>query len=220
MYLCSTNHQIIGKNHSPKKKKAWLNAPFLLKVKVIRDYEAFRLNLEHCKTYNASAFRSFSIAVSVLLSDIYHQVQGADSKIYDATEWYICQGMRSPVNTHKPSFHVNTSLPAKHNNGKGASSGQRGGSMPSSSPNLEENMTEEEFFEWLQNAVQAGVFDNFAGSTSREKSSFFHGSRDRVGVGDGRRRWREAGDLGGWSRASWSVTEFIRLCCSFSSNAS
>lgn len=95
----------------------------------------------------------------------------ADSKIYDATEWYICQGMRSPVNTHKPSFHVNTSLPAKHNNGKGASSGQRGGSMPSSSSNLEENMTEEEFFEWLQNAVQAGVFDNFAGSTSSESPS-------------------------------------------------
>lgn len=84
---------------------------------------------------------------------------------------HLLQGMRSPVNTHKPSFHVNTSLPAKHNNGKGASSGQRGGSMPSSSSNLEENMTEEEFFEWLQNAVQAGVFDNFAGSTSSESPS-------------------------------------------------
>ncbi|XP_058212236.1 uncharacterized protein LOC131324324 [Rhododendron vialii] len=96
----------------------------------------------------------------------------ADSKIYDATEWYICQGMRSPVNTHKPSFHVNTSLTAKHNNGKGTSPGQRGASMPSSSSsNLEENMTEEEFFEWLQNAVQAGVFDNFAGSTPSESPS-------------------------------------------------
>ncbi|XP_057471621.1 LOW QUALITY PROTEIN: uncharacterized protein LOC130760359 [Actinidia eriantha] len=92
----------------------------------------------------------------------------ADSKIYDATEWYICQGMRSPVNTHKPSFHVNTSLTPKHNNGKGATnSGQRGGAMPSSS-NPEENMTEEEFFEWLQNAVQAGIFDNFSGGTSSE----------------------------------------------------
>ncbi|CAL5337994.1 unnamed protein product [Camellia sinensis] len=93
----------------------------------------------------------------------------ADGKIYDATEWYICQGMRCPANSHKPSFHVNPSLTAKHNNGKGTSSGQRGGAMPSS--NLEEGMTEEEFFEWLQNAAQAGMFDDFPGSTSSESPS-------------------------------------------------
>ncbi|XVF28172.1 hypothetical protein REPUB_Repub15cG0006000 [Reevesia pubescens] len=88
----------------------------------------------------------------------------ADSKIYDATEWYICQGMRFPPNTHKPSFHVNASVTSKHSTGKGSSSGQRGGKIPT--PNLEETMTEEEFLEWLQNAVQAGMFDNFSGSSS------------------------------------------------------
>ncbi|XAR56964.1 hypothetical protein NMG60_11024945 [Bertholletia excelsa] len=93
----------------------------------------------------------------------------ADSKIYDATEWYICQGMRCPVNSHKPSFHVNTSLNSKHNGGKGNSSGQRGGSIPASNP--EESMTEEEFLEWLQNAVQAGMFNNFTGSPSSESSA-------------------------------------------------
>ncbi|EEF43135.1 dnaJ homolog subfamily C member 14 [Ricinus communis] len=93
----------------------------------------------------------------------------ADSKIYDATEWYICQGMRCPANTHKPSFHVNTSITSKHNTSKGSSSGQRSGRMPAS--NMEETMTEEEFFEWLQNAVQAGVFDNFSGNTSAESPS-------------------------------------------------
>ncbi|XP_065863869.1 uncharacterized protein [Euphorbia lathyris] len=91
----------------------------------------------------------------------------ADGKIYNATEWYICQGMRCPANTHKPSFHVNTSLTTKHNMGsKGSSSGQRSGRMPTS--NMDETMTEEEFFEWLQTAVQAGVFDNVGGSTSAE----------------------------------------------------
>ncbi|XVF66067.1 hypothetical protein PTKIN_Ptkin10aG0004400 [Pterospermum kingtungense] len=90
----------------------------------------------------------------------------ADSKIYDATEWYICQGMRCPPNTHKPSFHVNTSVTSKHSTGKGSSSGQRGGRIPT--PNLEETMTEEEFLAWLQNAVQAGTFDNSSGSTSAE----------------------------------------------------
>ncbi|KAG4946199.1 hypothetical protein JHK87_042206 [Glycine soja] len=92
----------------------------------------------------------------------------AGSRIYDATEWYICQGMRCPANTHKPSFHVNTNLMSKHNSGKGTSSGQRGGRMPT--PNIEETMTEEEFFEWLQNAVQTGAFDNFSGTATESPS--------------------------------------------------
>ncbi|KAL6186102.1 hypothetical protein ACLB2K_042224 [Fragaria x ananassa] len=78
----------------------------------------------------------------------------ADSKIYNASEWYICQGMRCPANTHKPSFHVNTSVTSTKHSGKGTSSGQRGGRMPAS---VEECMTEEEFVEWLQNAMQTGI---------------------------------------------------------------
>ncbi|RDX75069.1 dnaJ, partial [Mucuna pruriens] len=92
----------------------------------------------------------------------------AGSRIYNATEWYICQGMRCPANTHKPSFHVNTNLMSKHNSSKGTSSGQRGGRVPT--PNIEETMTEEEFFEWLQNAVQAGAFDNFSGTAAESPS--------------------------------------------------
>jgi DnaJ family protein C protein 14 len=41
--------------------------------------------------------------------------------------------------------------------------------MPAS--NMEESMTEEEFFEWLQNAMQSGMFDNVSGSTSTESPS-------------------------------------------------
>ncbi|KAJ6432109.1 hypothetical protein OIU84_019379 [Salix udensis] len=93
----------------------------------------------------------------------------ADSKVYDATDWYICQGMRCPANSHKPSFHVNTSVTAKHNTSKGSSSGQKSGRMPT--PNMEETMTEEEFFEWLQNAVHAGAFNNQSAGTSTESPS-------------------------------------------------
>ncbi|KAJ8767314.1 hypothetical protein K2173_017358 [Erythroxylum novogranatense] len=91
----------------------------------------------------------------------------ADSRIYDATQWYMCQGMRCPANTHKPSFHVNTGITSKQTtSSKGpTTSGKRNGRMP------EESMTEEEFFKWLQNAVEAGVFDNFGGSTSAESPS-------------------------------------------------
>ena len=41
--------------------------------------------------------------------------------------------------------------------------GPRGGGIP---PSNMESMTEEEFVEWLQNAVQAGMFDNFADGNS------------------------------------------------------
>uniref|UniRef100_A0A7N0UDJ1 J domain-containing protein n=1 Tax=Kalanchoe fedtschenkoi TaxID=63787 RepID=A0A7N0UDJ1_KALFE len=102
----------------------------------------------------------------------------ADSKVYNATEWYICQGMRCAANTHKPSFHVNTSLNSKHSNKGGSSSGHRGGGVP---PPSNENMTEEEFFEWLQNAVQAGVFDNFNSGTSAESPSGKGGSSSKSG---------------------------------------
>ncbi|CAL1412950.1 unnamed protein product [Linum trigynum] len=100
----------------------------------------------------------------------------ADSKIYNATEWYSCQGMRCPVNTHKPSFHVNTSLTSKHPNpNKGptssAAKGPRVPPPPRPSPNLEETMTEEEFFEWFQNAVQSGMFENFGGASAAETPS-------------------------------------------------
>lgn len=80
----------------------------------------------------------------------------AGSRIYDATEWFICQGMRCPANTHKPSFHVNTSL-AKQPSSRGTTSGHRGGGKPTT--NVDETMTEEEFFEWLQNAMQSGMFE-------------------------------------------------------------
>ncbi|KAL0376330.1 UNVERIFIED_CONTAM: hypothetical protein Scaly_0750600 [Sesamum calycinum] len=94
----------------------------------------------------------------------------ADGKVYDATEWYICQGMRCPINTHKPTFHVNASVVSKNGNGKATNSGQRSGGIPA--PKMEETMTEEEFLEWLQNAVQSGMFETFPGSTSESPSGF------------------------------------------------
>lgn len=92
----------------------------------------------------------------------------AEGRIYDATEWFICQGMRCPANTHKPSFHVNTTLSSKHSNsakGAGSSSHRGGGPMPNAN-NINETMTEEEFFEWLQNAMQSGAFEASGGSGS------------------------------------------------------
>uniref|UniRef100_A0A0D9XDI7 J domain-containing protein n=1 Tax=Leersia perrieri TaxID=77586 RepID=A0A0D9XDI7_9ORYZ len=90
--------------------------------------------------------------------DLPHAYVCAESNIFDVTEWFSCQGMRCPANTHKPSFHVNASL-AKQNSGKGSTSAQRGGGAPNGA-NMDGGI-DEEFFEWLQNAVQSGMFEAF-----------------------------------------------------------
>ncbi|XP_073120219.1 uncharacterized protein [Henckelia pumila] len=90
----------------------------------------------------------------------------AAGKVYDATEWYHCQGMRCAANAHKPTFQVNTNAVTRNGRTRGTNSGQRGGI-----PSTEETMSEEEFFEWLQNAMQSGMFENLSG-TSENPSGF------------------------------------------------
>ena len=50
-------------------------------------------------------------------------------------------------------------------------------------PNMEETMTEEELFEWLQKAVQAGEFDNYSSGTSNESPSAKAGNGPKSGGG-------------------------------------
>ncbi|XP_020266227.1 dnaJ homolog subfamily C member 14 isoform X2 [Asparagus officinalis] len=101
----------------------------------------------------------------------------AEGRIYNVTEWFICQGMRCPANTHRASFHVNTNLSSKHNssNTKGASSSQRG-SKPMPNVNIDESMTEEELFDWLQSVTQSGIFETNGGSTSESPTAKNGGS--------------------------------------------
>lgn len=91
------------------------------------------------------------------------------------------QGMRCPDNTHKPSFHVNTSTISKHSAGKGTGSGQKGACATP----MEEMMTKEEFFECLQSAMRAGIFDTFAGSASANSPVGKGGNSSKSGGGGG-----------------------------------
>ncbi|KAJ6847223.1 uncharacterized protein M6B38_281285 [Iris pallida] len=118
----------------------------------------------------------------------------AESRIYDATAWFICQGMRCPANTHKPSFHVNTGLSSKQHSSssKGTSSTHRsggGGGMPSA--NGDEPMTEEELFEWLQNAMQSGCFEASGGGTSNGSPSSKSGSTSKSSSAKRRRKGKK-----------------------------
>ncbi|KAI3825848.1 hypothetical protein L1987_07531 [Smallanthus sonchifolius] len=74
----------------------------------------------------------------------------AESRIFDVSEWAICQGMACRPNTHRPSFHVNM---------VGLEKSQRANS--SRYPwDLDAEMTdeEEEFELWLQQALASGLF--------------------------------------------------------------
>ncbi|KAG9457764.1 hypothetical protein H6P81_002272 [Aristolochia fimbriata] len=103
----------------------------------------------------------------------------SDSRIYDATAWYVCQGMRCPANTHKPTFHVNASIVSKQTNKASASASHKGGPGPGPGQgpgpgpglNMDEPMTEEEFYEWLQNAVQSGMFETSNNHPSESTSA-------------------------------------------------
>ncbi|XP_059282538.1 uncharacterized protein LOC132036260 [Lycium ferocissimum] len=75
----------------------------------------------------------------------------AEGKIFDVSEWAICQGMACRPNTHRPSFHVNMVGLEK--------STQRSNS--SRYPwDFDAEMTDEdeEFELWLQQALASGLF--------------------------------------------------------------
>jgi DnaJ family protein C protein 14 len=99
--------------------------------------------------------------------------------------------MRCPANIHKPSFHVNASL-AKQGSGKGSTSGPRGGGFPNGA-NMD-GVIDEEFFEWLQNAMQSGAFENSGdppspGSGNNAKSSSGGGGNSNKKKRKGKKQW-------------------------------
>jgi len=75
--------------------------------------------------------------------------------------------MRCPANTHRPSFHVNTTFRIAAQRSQFT---RRGGGVMTH-VNIDETMTEEEFFEWLRNAIQSGVFEASGGSSNESPSS-------------------------------------------------
>ncbi|KAI3755963.1 hypothetical protein L1987_55774 [Smallanthus sonchifolius] len=84
----------------------------------------------------------------------------AESKIFDVSEWAICQGMGCRPNTHRPTFHVNM---------VGLEKPERSNS--SRYPwDLDAKMAdeEEEFELWLKQALASGLFSE----TSKRRKSW------------------------------------------------
>ncbi|KAJ8755055.1 hypothetical protein K2173_016584 [Erythroxylum novogranatense] len=102
----------------------------------------------------------------------------AESKIFDVSEWAICQGMACRPNTHRPSFHVNM---------VGLEKTQRSNS--SRYPwNLDAEMMDEddeEFELWLQQALASGLFCE----TSKRRKSW---SPFKLHQKKGKKQWRRS----------------------------
>ncbi|KAE8669656.1 cucumber peeling cupredoxin-like [Hibiscus syriacus] len=100
----------------------------------------------------------------------------AESKIFDVSEWAICQGMACRPNTHRPSFHVNM---------VGLEKTQR--SKSSRYPwGLDAEMIdedEEEFELWLQQALASGLFCE----TSKRRKSW---SPFKLPQNKSKKQWR------------------------------
>ncbi|CAL1385358.1 unnamed protein product [Linum trigynum] len=85
----------------------------------------------------------------------------AESKIFDVSEWAICQGMACRPNTHRPSFHVNmVGLEKTQRSSTGRYPWDLDAEM------MDED--EEEFELWLQQALASGVFCE----TSKRRTSW------------------------------------------------
>ncbi|KAL9236524.1 hypothetical protein vseg_011182 [Gypsophila vaccaria] len=75
----------------------------------------------------------------------------AESKIFDVSEWAICQGMACRPNTHRPSFHVNMV-------GLEKTTRSNSSRFPFGLDAEMMDEDEEEFELWLQHALASGLF--------------------------------------------------------------
>ncbi|CAL9178008.1 unnamed protein product [Musa hybrid cultivar] len=75
----------------------------------------------------------------------------AESKVFDVSEWAICQGMTCRPNTHGPSFHVN--MVALDSTGLRSNS-----STYSWGLDAKMVVEDDEFELWLQEALASGIF--------------------------------------------------------------
>lgn len=102
----------------------------------------------------------------------------AESKIFDVSEWAICQGMACRPNTHRPSFHVN--MVGLEKTPRSNSSRFPWG--------LDAEMTDEgdeEFELWLQQALASGLFTE----TSKRRKSW---SPFKLNQKKGKNQWRRS----------------------------
>ncbi|KAG4112373.1 hypothetical protein ERO13_D13G158100v2 [Gossypium hirsutum] len=101
----------------------------------------------------------------------------AESKIFDVSEWAICQGMACRPNTHRPSFHVNM---------VGLEKTQRSNTSRYPWDLGAEMIDEDEEFElWLQQALASGLFCE----TSKRRKSW---SPFKLPQKKSKRQWRRS----------------------------
>ncbi|KAG5550880.1 hypothetical protein RHGRI_009351 [Rhododendron griersonianum] len=101
----------------------------------------------------------------------------AESKIFDVSEWAICQGMACRPNTHRPSFHVN--MVGLEKTTQRSSSSRYPWDLDAEMMDVEE----EDFELWLQQALASGFF----GETSKRRQSW---SPFKLPQKKGKKQWR------------------------------
>lgn len=115
----------------------------------------------------------------------------ADSKIYEVTEWVQCQGMKCIPNTHKPSFHVGTAGLFKNTTRGPRTSNASFGNTADSFPfaHMNENMTEEEFLKWLENAMASGMFNEMNEAPDQADAKFGARGKPSKRKRKGKNKW-------------------------------
>ncbi|KAF8408778.1 hypothetical protein HHK36_004847 [Tetracentron sinense] len=103
----------------------------------------------------------------------------AESKIFDVSEWALCQGMSCRPNTHRPSFHVN--MVGLERTTQRSNSSRFPWDLDAEM--MEEE--EEEFEMWFQQALASGLFSE----TSKRRKSW---SPFKLPQKKGKKQWRRS----------------------------
>ncbi|KAI4388016.1 hypothetical protein MLD38_000393 [Melastoma candidum] len=110
----------------------------------------------------------------------------AGSKIFDVSEWAVCQGMAHRPNTHRPSFHVNMVGVVEETRRSNLSRYTQEGGMETMMTEEEE---EEEFEKWLRQVTALGVFGEKSSSSRKRWRAFRWGEVKRK-----KQWWRRRGE--------------------------
>lgn len=99
--------------------------------------------------------------------------------------------MKCIPNTHKPSFHVGTAGLFKNTTRGPRTSKASFGNTADSFPfaHMNENMTEEEFLKWLENAMASGMFNEMNEAPDQADAKFGARGKPSKRKRKGKNKW-------------------------------
>ncbi|XP_024521479.1 uncharacterized protein LOC112342982 [Selaginella moellendorffii] len=123
----------------------------------------------------------------------------AGDMVFNVTDWAICQGMKCPANTHKPSFFVSTQAAMGGGGGSSSKKGRKGNVAEGFPfPDMAETMNEQEFYDWFEKAMASGMFGGASSSHGEQQSHHQQQQASSSSSKQGHRKKKKGGNKKQW----------------------